>query len=182
MLLWSFSLEISASHNHRRVKFGRDTCRWSISAHLLKARSSREGWSAVLSWILSITKHGGSRTAAGSTFQCSTTFINRHFKLKWNFLYFSLYPFPLVLSWDTTERNLALSSFLSFYLMHTVKIPLNLLAWVWTVLTLSAFPCITDAPRPKSSLWSLTGLTAVCPCLSWARKPWTGASTPEVSQ
>lgn len=181
MLLWNFSLEMSASHNHRRVKFGRDICRWSVSAHLLKARSSREGWSAVLSWAFSITKDGGSRTAAGNAFKCSTTFINIHFKLKWNFLYFSLYSFPLVLSWDTTERSLALSSFLSFYLMHAGKIPLNLLTWGLTVLALSAFPCMIDTPKPKSSLWSLTGLTAVCPCLSRTGKPRTGASTPEVS-
>lgn len=145
-------------------------CRYSRPALLFKARSSGELCSVLLSHqVLSITKNEGSRTAAGNMFQCSTTATNKCFKLERNSLYFSLCPFPLVLSWNTTEGSLALYSWLSSSLPsqegHTGKIPLRLLSWDWAVIALSAPPSMTSAPRSEPSLWFFTGLTAVCPCL-----------------
>ena len=60
------------------------------------------------------SKDGDSTTSLGNLLQCSTIPTVKKFGLtfKWHLLYFSLCPWPLVLSRDTTEKSLALSPLL----------------------------------------------------------------------
>jgi len=67
------------------------------------------GWS---SEVLSNSKDEGSSASLGHLFHCSITCPVKKFSymFKWNLLYFSLCPLPLVLSLGTTEKSLSLSS------------------------------------------------------------------------
>ena len=62
--------------------------------------------------VLNISGEGESTTSLSSLLQCSVILIVKKFFLilRWNFIYFSLCPLPLVLSLGTTEKSLAPSS------------------------------------------------------------------------
>lgn len=73
---------------------------------------------AVSCWVLSISRNGDSATSLDSFWRCLTTLTVKKkncfvLVFKWNFLYFGLCPFSLVLPLGTTEKGLVLSSLLS---------------------------------------------------------------------
>jgi len=75
-------------------------------------------------WLLSISREGDSTTSLGSLFQCSVTLRGKKFFLmfRWNFLFFSLCPLPLVLLLGTTEKSLV-------PLLVTYVCPTDLVCW-----------------------------------------------------
>lgn len=74
-----------------------------------------EGFSSVYGDFLwpsdSCTKDGDSTISLYSLFLCLSILTVKKFLLKRNFLYFYLFPMPLVLSLGTNKKSLALSSF-----------------------------------------------------------------------
>jgi len=62
--------------------------------------------------VFNIPREEDSTTSLGSLFQCSITLGRKKFflMLRWNFLCFSLYLLPLVLSLGTTKKSVAPSS------------------------------------------------------------------------
>jgi len=79
-------------------------CRSRVTQSRLHSTASSRG--------LNISREGDSTASLGSLGQGSVTLRGKKFFLmfRWNFLCFSLCPFPLVLSLDTTEESLAPSS------------------------------------------------------------------------
>jgi len=100
------------SQNHRMLGVGRDLwgspsptpCRSRVTQSRLHRTASRRG--------CNISRKGDSTTSLGSLGQGSITLRGKKFFLRFrqNFLCFSLFPLPLVLSLGTTEKSLAPSS------------------------------------------------------------------------
>lgn len=74
---------------------------------------SRLPWT-MSSWVLRISTDEASTTSLGNLLHCWTTISVKYLFLmfKWIILYFNVCPLSLVLSLVTTEKSLALSSFL----------------------------------------------------------------------
>ena len=94
--------------NHRSsesLRLGDTSGDYPLQAPCSKPAAQSRG---VFSWVLNISKDGGSTTPPGNLCQCSVTLTaKRVFMCKCNFFYFSLSPLPLVLSLDTTDKSLA---------------------------------------------------------------------------
>lgn len=112
---------------------------------------------AMFSHIFNISDDRHSANSLGNVFQYLTTFTvkkSRAFSLKFkrNFLYFCSLPFVLFLSLGTTEKGLALLSLLPpiiyFYMLIGFPWAFSFPGWA----ALIAFPHVTDAPVPWSSL------------------------------
>jgi len=88
---------------------------------------------------------------------------------KWDFLYFSLCPLPLVFSLGTSEKSLALPLLPPIgYLYTLIRSPLRLFL---TMLSNPSSLSLSSYGRCSSPF---SGLTPVCPCLYCARVPSTG--------
>lgn len=84
--------------------------------HLVPPSDSEHGQlelRAMSSWVLSSSKDGDSTISLCSLFLCLNSLAVKNFLLKWDCLYFYLFPLSLVLSLGTTEKSLVLSSLLS---------------------------------------------------------------------
>jgi len=78
--------------------------------------------------VFNTSKDGDSTTSLGHLFQCLTMLTVKKLCLmfKWHLLYFSLCPWPLVLSQDTTEKSLALSPLLPSISQYTLNNEISL--------------------------------------------------------
>jgi len=135
--------------------------------------------------LLNISKEKNSTVSLGNLCQCLVTLTVKKCFLTFRgiLLGFSLCPWPLVLSLDTTGKSLDLSSLYHpcRYLCTLLKFPLSLLFSSLTVPALSVFPHRRGAPSTKSSLWPCTRLSSVCPFVFCTRDPRTGKNTPGVA-
>lgn len=134
--------------------------------------------------VWNVSKDGDSPTSLGNLCQCSVTLtLKKCFLMfRWDFLYFNLYPLPLLLSLGITKTSLPQSS-LHSHIRYLFALITSALSLLFAMLSSSGSVCLsmTSILRPESSLWPFAGLFPVCSCLSFTRKFRTGPSTPDVS-
>lgn len=135
-------------------------------------------------WFLNISNKGYPTASQGNLYQCSVTFTEKKCFLivRWNVLCFSLFTLLVVLSLDTTEKSLTLSSFhFSFRYFYTVMSYPFEPSFLWAKCS-QPFP-LWQVIQPLyhfcHSLWTfMAGLFSVCPHLSCSEEPRTGHGTP----
>ena len=141
------------------TEVGRDLCRSSGRAPLCSSKATQSRLlSTVSRRLLHIAKGGDSTASLGNLCQGSVTLTGKKCFLMFrgHLLCFSLRPLPLVLSLDTTEKSLALSSLHPpfGYLYTLMRSSLSLL-----------FPSLNHPSPPAANTWTRTPNTPI----HWAR-------------
>jgi len=99
----SLALTSAQSQNHKIVEVARHLWRSATSTPAQSRVTETRLTMNIFNWVLNTFRDADSTNLFGNQKKKGIVF-------KWNFLYFSLCPLPLILSLNTTERCLALSS------------------------------------------------------------------------
>lgn len=118
---------------------------------LVQAGSTEAGYPEIYIQVLNISKDGDCNLCKHLFHPLNTLTINPFFPMfSLNILFFSLFPLPLILSQDITEKNLASPSLLPLPFSTLIRCPSAFSSPGLTI----PFPFlihVSDAPVPKSS-------------------------------